>query len=127
MPAATIAPFIEKITARIVGDPDADTSYLEQAEFADRLDEYRRDVFSFVGVVTEATVRVQTAQGGFGPAHTIRGGSLWGIENDSQSSYFREVARDCMKELENELHALGIDISAPEVQAMMDKAADDVI
>jgi hypothetical protein len=67
---------------KIVADPDADTSYLDQDDFADRKDQYERDQFSFEGaIVTVYRAGVELAFD-----------SLWGIESDSGRDYFVSVA-----------------------------------
>jgi hypothetical protein len=81
-------------TASIVvtTDDDADTSYLEQDEFADRLAEYRDGDFGYVGVYLEVDALIP--HGADLIIQTIRTPGLWGIESDSGEDYLRSVAHD---------------------------------
>lgn len=82
-------------------DADADPSYLDQDGWEDRRDQYRRDVFGFVGVWAEAEVVVN------GTCQTVRSGGLWGIESDSGANYFGEVGREELDSLRDVLGGLG--------------------
>lgn len=73
------------LVAECIADPDADTSYLEQDECADRLEQYRNDQFSFLGIVVKAYRKDVMLGQSFG---------LWGIESDSGEDYFSEIANE---------------------------------
>jgi hypothetical protein len=74
------------IKVKRMEDVDVDSSYLEQEGFEDRLAQYRRGDFGFIGVV------VTVERGG------IKMGcdSLWGIEDDSGEEYFESVEAACV-------------------------------
>lgn len=82
-------------------DNDADTSYLEQEGFEDRLDQYRRDVFTFIGIRAKAEISID------GLCQTITSGGLWGIEDDSDEAYLSTIESDEITGLCNQLSALG--------------------
>jgi hypothetical protein len=90
---------IESIEVRRVVDEDPDTSYLEQEDWADRLEEYRNGGFYFEGVVAVATLKVPTSQGGWIHTGEISSPGLWGIESDSGESYFEEIGKEQVDEL----------------------------
>lgn len=82
-------------------DLDPDTSYLEQEGFEDRLAEYRNGQFSYIGVRVLADIQIQNI------IQTVSSGGLWGIEDDSDESYLREVAQEELHELRAILSDLG--------------------
>jgi hypothetical protein len=89
-------------------DQDPDTSYLEQDGFEDRLDQFKRDVFTFVGVRADAEVCISDCrQNGNSLIQEISSGGLWGIESDSGADYFAEVEQEQLQELRGQLHAIG--------------------
>lgn len=97
---------IEAVTIVITPDSDADTSYLEQAEFAERLAEYQADGFYFVGVRLVAELAIPYGKDTI--AQTIESPGLWSIESDSGEDYFRSVASDEAETLRDMLSELGI-------------------
>jgi len=76
-------------------------SYLEQEEFADRLQEYRRGDFYFEGCWAEAKILVN------GVVQTVRSGGLWGIESDGDSAYKASVEAEEKVALAEILASLG--------------------
>jgi hypothetical protein len=82
-------------------DIDPDPSYLEQEGFEDRLREYRNGQFYYVGVRVLADIQVGNI------IQTVSSGGLWGIEDDSDESYFADVIQDELTELREQLYALG--------------------
>lgn len=84
-----------------IPDEDADVSYLEQPEFEDRLDEYRRGLFNFIGVRAWADVEVG------GVRQRITSGGLWSIEDDSDADYLVDVEKEQAAELDDILRELG--------------------
>jgi len=92
---------ILSITIRHRWDPDPDTSYLEAPEFADRYRQYRNGEFGFIGIRAEAEIVVN------GVCQTITSGGLWGIESDSDRSYFSEVEQEEIEQLKLILESLG--------------------
>jgi hypothetical protein len=108
MNTTTLRPYIDEARIVVTSDPDPDTSYLEQDEFAAELAAYQAGEFGFVGVYAEAVLRLATPQGGWIDAGTIRSGGLWGIEDRSEESYLREIGADELDELKTMLAALNV-------------------
>jgi len=92
---------IEKIEVYRMPDNDPDPSYLEQEGFEDRLDQYKRGVFGYMGIVAKAEVVID------GICQTITSGGLWGIEDDSDEGYLNEIAQEQLNELSDQLEAIG--------------------
>jgi len=84
-------------------DPEADTSYLEQPEFADRRAAYQRGDFDFIGCTARAIVEVN------GTRQIVESAGLWGVEDDSSTEHMREIEAEQMAELRMILATLGID------------------
>lgn len=77
------SPVVRSMHIRVIPDENPDPSYLEQEGFEDRLKEYRRGDFNFVGVRAEADVEMG------GVNQKLTSGGLWGIEDDSGDEYLR--------------------------------------
>ena len=60
-----------------------------------------------IGITTEAEALVPSSGTSCHIQH-ITGGSLWGIESDSEESYMESIARGCLHELQQQLEALGV-------------------
>lgn len=74
----------------------------------ERMEKLHYGNFHFIGIVTEAEIQISTTEEAFPVMNqTIYGGSLWGIESDSEEEYFREVGNDCLSDLKTQLLALG--------------------
>ncbi|GAC1371016.1 MAG: hypothetical protein NVS3B25_19030 [Hymenobacter sp.] len=116
---------VKEITAQLVSlrivskaDDYADLSDLDQFENSTDKEErkyYKQDqkrkaaygdTWYMLGIYAEATIKTSS-----GMTHKVRSGGLWGIESDSDASYFREVAREEVAQLTDELAALHIDAS----------------
>jgi hypothetical protein len=95
-------PEVEAIRIVVDEDPDSDPSYLDQDEFEDRREAYRRGEFGFVGVRAEADVRIE------GIAQTLTSGGLYEIESDSGDEYFSEVFSTEWAALRDVLKAVGV-------------------
>ena len=67
-----------------------------------RMEDLQRGGWSFIGIRAEATVQLT----GDTTQH-ISSGGLWGIESDSDESYFAKVEQEQLAELRDELHAIG--------------------
>ncbi len=64
-----------------------------------------------IGIYAEAEVLYPIGtQGDFRIEH-LRSGGLWGIESDSEVSYFKEVEQEQLSELKEHLETFGIDTS----------------
>lgn len=92
---------IQKITVERIADFDADTSYLEQEGFEERLEEYKRGLFEYVGVAAKAEVVID------GICQTINSGGLWGTESDMGENYFLGLEEEQLTELRQQLLAIG--------------------
>lgn len=104
-------PKINSITVRRQPDLDPDLSWLEQtdeqmgegfeASSRERLEAYNRGDWEMVGVDAVAEVVIG------GVIQTIQSGGLWGIETDSDESYFTEVANEELASLAGILAEIG--------------------
>jgi hypothetical protein len=99
------APKLHGIRVLVLPDEDPDPSYLDQGEFADRREAFRRGDFSFVGVRAEAEVDIG------GIVQTLTSGGLWGVESDAGDSYVEEVAGEEWAELRRVLTDVGVPTS----------------
>ena len=82
-------------------DQDPDASYLEQAGFEERLDQYHRDIFCYIGIRAKAEILINDLR------QTISSGGLWGIESDMDDDYLESVSQEELVELGEQLKALG--------------------
>jgi len=82
-------------------DDTPDVSYLDQEEFADRRDDYRRGDFHFIGIDARAELIVDHV------TQEIVSGGLWGIESDSGEDHLREIAGEELASLASILRTLG--------------------
>lgn len=93
----------EDATPDHIEGPDANTyadcTPKERAQYlaadAVRLAQWKNDEWHYLGIVVE--IQIQTAQNWAVPP-TVARASLWGIESDSDESYFKEVERDLIEE-----------------------------
>jgi hypothetical protein len=92
---------ILSITAKHLSDAFPDPSYLQDAGFEDRYQQFQNGDFGFIGVQAEARIVVN------GVRQTITSGGLWGIELNSDSAYISEVEEEETRELGLILRALG--------------------
>ena len=69
----------------------------------ERMERLNRGDWRYLGIRVEAQVQTH----GQSTIQRISSGGLWGIESDSERSYFDEVAQDELRELKNELLAIG--------------------
>lgn len=79
------------------GDPDYDK------EDRERIASWRRDEWSYIGIYVECDLIVA------GTVQHIRTAGLWGIETDSGSDYFQEIAEQEYDELLAILEQLGVE------------------
>jgi hypothetical protein len=99
------SPKLHAIQVIVMPDDDPDISFLDQDEFEDRKEAYRRGDFSFVGVRAEAEVVVD------GIVQNITSGGLWGVESDSGDEYIKEIAGEEYNDLRQILKTLGVPTS----------------
>lgn len=74
------------------------------AQDYERMESLNRGDWSFIGIRAEAEYSVG---GQVAPVQTISSGGLWGIESDSDESYFAEVEAEELSGLREQLHAIG--------------------
>lgn len=67
-----------------------------------RMESLQRGDWCFLWIRTQAEVVSES-----GKTHTIRGGSIGGVESDSGKDYIKELQEECLVELRNELEAFG--------------------
>lgn len=101
------------VTVRHVSDDDADLSSLAPdsgnydgiddaeretylAQDAERLADYHRGKWHYVGVVVD--IRKQTTSHWADGGLVVGRASIWGIESDSEPAYFEEIERDTIAE-----------------------------
>jgi len=66
-----------------------------------RMEDYNKGLWGCVGIIAKARVRVcETLQ-------WITSGGLWGIESDDDSGYFKEIAEEQVRQLNEVLSELG--------------------
>lgn len=70
----------------------------------ERMQALNSNDFCFIGISAEADYSVG---GTPAPIQTITSGGLWGIESDSDASYFAEVEREELAELRKQLEGIG--------------------
>lgn len=104
------------VLANLITDEDMDpTEYLYQdpeyeEEDRARHEAWQRGEWSYVGIQAVAQIEFCLADIPQGSAgfEKISSGGLWGIESDSEESYFAEVYADEVSDLKDRLKALGI-------------------
>jgi hypothetical protein len=70
-----------------------------------RMESLNRGDWSYIGIKAEAEISIPS--GSYSTLQTIHSGGLWGIESDSDKSYFAEVQADELANLRAQLSALG--------------------
>lgn len=133
-------PKIEKITVERMIDDCPDVSYLETTQDEDgnilsscqftqeeylknpeqvqgyidknkqRLEEFNRGDVYEVGIRAKAEVSYSTGNGNRRIERFTSGG-LWGIDSDSEETYFEEVKADELADLKNHLAQFNVDVS----------------
>ena len=93
---------------QIVPDECPDASYLEQEGFEDRLQQYRKSDFDYVGV--RAAVELPIPFGKDRILTRIESPGLWGIESDSGEDYFNSVFQEETDILADMLTELGVNV-----------------
>lgn len=106
-------PILTSVVALKYYDQDRDLSYLEygDTEYAEqdreRLESYGV-TWHMIGIQVKAKFVVPLQDGNFQVNHTLTSAGLWGIESDSDSSYFEEVAQEEWQELKRQLEMMNI-------------------
>jgi hypothetical protein len=93
---------------RLVPDDSPDTSYLEQEGFEDRLAQYRRGDFDYVG--GRAAVELPIPYGKDRILVKIESPGLWGVESDSDENYLDTIFQEEIDTLADMLSALGVKV-----------------
>jgi hypothetical protein len=92
----------------LLPDDCPDASYLEQEGFEDRLAEYQRGEFGFIGIRAAVELPIP-----FGKGHIlqkIESPGLWGIESDSGDDYLASVFQEESDILADMLAELGVKV-----------------
>ena len=89
--------FHPAMTGEETGNPDSPEQDYQRCEAYSRCD------WCMVGVRADAEVQLSNG----GPVQDIRSGGLWGIESDSDKSYFSQVEGEELAQLRAELLLLG--------------------
>lgn len=108
-------------------DPDPDPSYLDQPEWADRKKAYERDEFHFMHVYALCEVLVPAyCQASHFTTFPLGTPGLYGIESDSDQSYFDEVYAEECRSLEHMLKVLNVEIieDAPTTAGDQERTAE---
>lgn len=116
--ARSKTPFVQEITLVSKVDDSPDYSYLEDEHRYDgetpanrakyikqdkeRLQDLFDGVWHYVGIWAEAQVVINNV------VQKIQSGGLWGIESDSDKSYFKEVAKEQYDDLVDILKKMGV-------------------
>jgi hypothetical protein len=69
---------------------------------AQRLHDLNRGEWHYVGIIAKAEFQV-----GSSLVQTFRSGGLWGVESDSDESYFTQIEGEQLSELRDQLEAIG--------------------
>ena len=70
-----------------------------------RMEDLNRGGWCYIGIKAEAEISIPS--GNYSTLQTIHSGGLWGIESDSDKSYFAEVQGEQLADLRAQLSALG--------------------
>ncbi|MGG3471647.1 hypothetical protein ABES02_29790 [Neobacillus pocheonensis] len=106
---------LERIEFKHEYDEHADVSYLEDSaveypEDLNRLASFERGEWHCIGIRAVATIYIPCGGGSF-KVQKIETAGLWGIESDSEQTYFNEVEANEKEELLEYLEILNVDIS----------------
>lgn len=100
-------------SSRSDGMPEDEAATCRYADFQ-RMEAYNNQQWGMVGVYAQAGIVVA------GLTQTVQSGGLWGIESDSDESYFAEIEKEQLSELVTVLEELGFERTA------IDEACEDV-
>ena len=100
-------------TKSVIDDENPETSYLYQTkkdgvDFSERLAEYKRGDFSFVGI--RASVCLDIPHGGYTIIQVVESPGVWGVESDSDSDYITSLYDDECNVLVSMLETMGIEV-----------------
>ncbi len=115
---------IASITIKHILDESPDISFL--GKYTDTLEPgvIVRDLENFYeklpAPMERAEIQTSENEGKNGLINRISSGGLWGIESDSDESYFKEVAQEELAQLEKLLLELGF--TAEEIKSAFEKA-----
>jgi hypothetical protein len=73
-----------------------------------RMEDLNNGQWCFIGIRAGAEYTVQQ----HGVIQTMTSGGLWGIESDSDESFFKEIEQEQLSELKEQLHAIGFSYRA---------------
>jgi hypothetical protein len=94
--------YVDKHGKLVDGNTSDDVVRYTRQDY-ERMEALNAGQWGFIGIKAQATI--QNTQ--HGPIQHVSSGGLWGIESDSEQSYFAEVASEELSQLRKELHAMG--------------------
>lgn len=94
----------------IVTDAHPDTSYLDQEEFTADRRAYQRGQFSFVGLRARIELKIPCHPEGHSILHEVESPGLWGVQTNSDPSYFDDIFEEEANTLEHMLTTLGVEV-----------------
>jgi hypothetical protein len=83
-----------------IGEPLADIVQYTKQDYT-RMEAYNDNDWGFIGIQARAEIVLDEV------CQTITSGGLWGIESDSEDSYFQEVEHEELTSLRGILHTMG--------------------
>ena len=87
--------------------PDSEENSLCLAD-SDRLEQYEKGYWSFVGVVAKVYIKIPFGSDCIG--HVVESPGLWGIESDSSEDFLDTVFKDQREILMNMLKHLNVEV-----------------
>ena len=89
--------FNPAMTGEETGNPDSPEQDYQ------RMESLNRGEWSYVGIIAKAEIQTDRNS----PIQVIRSGGLWGVESDSDRTYFDQVRQDELSQLFAELSRIG--------------------
>jgi hypothetical protein len=102
------------VVFQIVYEDAPDASYLDQEGFEERKAAWERDEFCFVGLRSVVTVHDPSS----GTTLRLTSAGVWGVESDSETSYFMDLGQEELTEMADTLaqHNISIEGVTPELR-----------
>jgi len=73
-----------------------------------RMESYENQQWCMLGIIAKAQILVPSGQNDGFTVQTIRSGGIYGVESDSEESYFEELEEEEIEDLKEQLGILGI-------------------
>lgn len=93
-----------------------------------RMEDYNKGNWGCIGIYAKCEYQIQVGNNKFFTIHYIQSAGLWGIESDSDESYFIEIAEEECNSLIGCLKEIGFteDEIIPEIEKAMEMFKDDL-